>query len=243
MRIDALFSPADMDAGLHTGRTFVVVDILRATSVIATALANGALDFRTAMTIDEARTFAEKEHVVLCGERKGLGIQGFHLGNSPREFTREAVAGKRLVMTTTNGTRAIEAAKIGSKILIGSFLNCRYVSDFLANDDNDVVILCAGLNGMFSLEDAVGAGAIISRLSGDKTDSALAAERLFKSYSGGLLRMLRESQAGRYLTSIGFEKDLPVCASMDSLEVLPCFNFAEKVILLAKEAAERLLSS
>ena len=232
-----------MDAGLHTGRTFVVVDILRATSVIATALANGALDFRTVMTIDEARTFAKKENGILCGERKGLGIQGFHLGNSPREFTREAVAGKRLVMTTTNGTRAIGAARIGSNILIGSFLNRRQVSDFLANDDNDVVILCAGLNGRFSLEDAIGAGAIISRLSGDKTDSALAAERLFKSYSGHLLRMARESYAGRYLTSIGFEEDLAACVRMDSLEVLPCFNFAEKVIILAKETEEGVFSS
>jgi len=233
LRIDVLFSPADLEPDSYAGRTFVVIDILRATSAIVTALANGALDFRTVVTVDEALTLARKEDVILCGERRGLPIEGFHLGNSPREFNREVVGGKRLVMTTTNGTRAIEAAKIGSKVLIGSFLNRRYVVDFLASDGGDVVILCSGLRGRFSLEDTVGAGAISSCLSGDKADSAIAAERLFENYSSNLLQMLKESYAGRYLTSIGLEDDLPTCANIDSLRILPYFDFAKGVIWAA----------
>lgn len=221
MHLDVVFAPRDLDPEIHTGRTAVVLDILRATSVIATALAHGASEVRPVQTVEQAFALAQQEDVLLCGERGGLPVQGFHLGNSPREFTSEAVRGRSLVMTTTNGTRAIEAAHIGSMVLVGSLLNRRAVTDVLRANGEDVILLCAGLHDRFSLEDTVGAGAMVSLLPGERTDRAIAAQRLFEGYTDDLLEMLKASYAGQYLTSIGLGDDLPVCARLDALEVVP----------------------
>lgn len=221
MHLDVVFAPRDLDPEIHTGRTAVVLDILRATSVIATALAHGASEVRPVQTVEQAFALAQKEDVLLCGERGGLPVQGFHLGNSPREFTSEAVRGRSLVMTTTNGTRAMESAHIGSMVFVGSLLNRRAVTDVLRANGEDVILLCAGLHDRFSLEDTVGAGAMVSLLPGERTDRAIAAQRLFEGYTDDLLEMLKASYAGQYLTSIGLGDDLPVCARLDALEVVP----------------------
>src|SRR5687768_8753850 len=167
MRLDVYLTPGEVVPGEMVQRTVVVLDVLRATTTIAQALANGARSIYPVSSIEEALRLANtfgRDEVLLCGERKCLPIEGFDLGNSPTEFTRERVAGKTLVMTTTNGTAAFALIGGASRVLIGSLLNISAVVDDLARTGADPVILCAGRERHFALEDATAAGLTAARL-------------------------------------------------------------------------------
>jgi 2-phosphosulfolactate phosphatase len=242
VRVEVFFTPAEI-TGIELPERVVVVDVLRATSTMVEALANGAKAILPVGTGDEAVRMAQnlgRDSVLLCGERKALPIDGFDLGNAPPDFTAEHVAGKSLVMTTTNGTRAFLAvadrrggpgSDEANVILAGSFLNLGAVTARLAAGDDDppAAIVCAGREGRFALEDAVLAGAIIRGLEDagralEVNDAGVAAQALAGGHMANLQRMLELTAAGRHLMSVGRGEDLSFCARLDRTDVIPRFR-------------------
>lgn len=166
MKITTFLTSAEVDPARIQKSTAVVIDVIRATSTIVEALANGAQAVYPTLSTDEAIRLANslgREDTVLCGERKGLKVEGFDLGNSPREFTPDRVRGRRLVMSTTNGTRAFLAAQGAERVLAGSLLNLSEVTRALEGAA-EVTFVCAGKEDRFSLDDALCAGWILRSL-------------------------------------------------------------------------------
>lgn len=229
MKVDVFFTPGEIRTDSFHQRQAVVIDVLRATSSIVTALENGAAEIIPASSVPQAKRIAakfKKPKVCLCGEREGKIIPGFDLGNSPSEFKGAAVKGKTLVMATTNGTGAIAKAKSAANLYITSFLNLQAVADVVATDSRDLVLLCAGKEEFFSLEDSVCAGMFLFRLECKKikmecNDQALAALALYKEWSLDLLRMMKASVHGKYLTSLGMKKDLFDCIQVNLYKNVP----------------------
>jgi 2-phosphosulfolactate phosphatase len=218
--MDVAFTPSDAGRRKTSG-VCVVVDVLRATSSIVTALSNGCGGIYPVRDSSEAFPFSDGTDVLACGERNGVRIPGYHLGNSPAEFSRQAVEGKRLVMCTTNGTRAIRAAAAYRRLFIGSFLNAPAVASRLAREEDDVTILCAGGERKFCIEDTLCAGMILSELEGKMSDAAVASVSLFEQYHDRLAEVLEESEHGRFLERIGFAADIAYCARAGILNIVP----------------------
>jgi 2-phosphosulfolactate phosphatase len=249
MRLDIYLTPGEVVPGEIAERTVVVLDILRATTTIAEALNNGARSVYPVSSIEEALRLANtfgRDEVLLCGERKCLPIEGFDLGNSPSEFTRERVAGKILVMTTTNGTAALSLTGGASRVLVGSLLNLGAVVAELARSRAEPVILCSGRDRHFALEDAVVAGAMAGRLMDALpgewvlNDAALAAIALAREF-GVKASTFRMCESGRALLAAGHDPDLDFCAQIDTLNVLPVLH--ERNITLSQAPAGSLPSS
>ena len=228
MRISVHFTPEEVSPDDVSRTTAVVIDVVRATSCIVEAIANGASAIFPAVSVDEAlrmRALLGRGGALLCGERKGVRIDGFDLGNSPAEFTPAAVGGMRLVMTTTNGTKAFAAAAGAKRVLAASFFNLTAVVNAVA-DDGEVVIICAGKEGRFSLDDTVCAGhilrGVLDRASGVVTlnDGAAAAANLavVHEVSGDLLA---GTAAGQALVDVGLGSDLALCAEADRHQIVP----------------------
>lgn len=236
MKIDVYFTPAEL-AGAELPARVVVLDVLRASSTVVEALANGARAVVPVATADEAGRIAQgigRDSVVLCGERKGLPIEGFDLGNSPLEFDAGTVTDLTLVMTTTNGTRAFLAvaerrAGAEGEILAGSFLNLGAVVARLTTADASTALVCAGREGRFALEDALCAGAIVRGLEDadarvEGNDGATAAASLAARHLPKLPKALAKTAAGRRLAEIGRGDDVVFCATVDRTDVVPRFR-------------------
>lgn len=199
--------------------TVVVVDVLRATSTIVTALANGAKEVVPVKTVEEALTM-KKKGILVCGERNAKKVDGFDLGNSPLEYKRELVLGKTVVLTTTNGTQVIEKIESES-IIAASFLNVSAVVEHLKEKEN-ITIVCAGTSGDFSLEDFLLAGMIVKRMKReDLLDGALVAMRYFESVQNVREEIKRFSSHAKRLISLGFEKDVDFCTTEDLFREVP----------------------
>lgn len=226
MKLDVAFTPAEV-RNVGQRPLVVVIDVLRATSTITHALANGARSVLPVGTVEDAARTAERlgrDAVVLCGERGCEPIRGFQLGNSPPEFTAEQVEGKTLVMTTTNGTPALVAAQGAGRVYVASLLNLSAVASRIATETEEALLICAGREGEFALEDALCAGLIIrlvrqatGRAGGN--DAALASVRLANSpvTAGRLAR----TAAGRNLHALGLGPDVAFCAQQDLHDVVP----------------------
>jgi 2-phosphosulfolactate phosphatase len=239
VRLDVCFTPGEVASAELGGRVAVVLDVLRATSTIVEALANGARTVFPAPSIDEAVRLAQnigREQVLLCGERRCLPVEGFDYGNSPRDYTAERVTGKSLVLTTTNGTPALLASSGARRTLVGSFLNLGAVVDALVEDGGPVTVICAGREKRFALEDAVCAGAIVLGLRGrldgslELNDAAAAAEFLARTRLPDLERLLGETAAGRQLFEVGLGEDVAYCASIDRHCVVPQYRDRQVVL-------------
>jgi len=206
-----------------------VIDVIRATSTIVEALAAGARAVYPTGSTEEAIRMANslgRDDTLLCGERKGLKIPGFHLGNSPSEFTPENVGGMRLVMNTTNGTRAFLAAAGADRVIAASLLNLTAVVDSVRGAER-IALVCAGRDGKFSLDDALCAGVILRELSSggdvegwDLDDASRAALTIAAEFKPDLA-LLRSTGAGAALVEVGLEADLSHCASRDRHDVVP----------------------
>lgn len=231
MRIDLVPTAEEIRPQDLAGRTAVVFDVLRATSTMVTALSHGCRGVIPVETVGEARELAARlaakgEPVILAGERGGLKVQDFPCGNSPLEFSPEAVGGRWLVLTTSNGTRAIcRAAEAAGRVLVGSLLNAGAVAGELMKGDGDVVLICAGSGGSFSLEDALAAGVVIAEM-GVKdlsclSDLAVAALHLARAYAEDFFVAFTHSRHGRKLLHLGREADLRWCARKDAYAVVP----------------------
>jgi 2-phosphosulfolactate phosphatase len=243
MRIlEVLFSPAEFTAldQLDLSATVCVVfDVLRATSSMVTALSNGAKAIIPVVGIPEALNFCSQQaNLLLAGEREGVripvGLTGgitFDLGNSPREFKKEIVGGKTIVMTTTNGTRALRACAHAKKVLVASFLNLRAVADCLDEEaPAHLILVCSGTKEESAYEDALCAGALCDLLwvkwSEDTvSDSALIARKLFCQERQDLLAAVSQSRNGRRLLSLPeLRDDVQFCVQRDVVSVVPETN-------------------
>jgi 2-phosphosulfolactate phosphatase len=232
MKLDVYLTPGEVTAPALAGRTVVVLDVLRATTTIVQALSVGAKSVFPVGSIEEALRLANnfgRDEVLLAGERRCLPIEGFDLGNSPREFTPEKVAGKILVMTTTNGTAAMTLTVSSARVYIGSLLNLGAIIDELVETEADPVLLCSGRERHFALEDAACAGEFATRLiaarPGDWTlnDGAHAALALTREFGTGV-PMFELSAGGRGIVEAGLHEDLPFCAQVDLLDIIPVLH-------------------
>jgi 2-phosphosulfolactate phosphatase len=229
MRLDVFLTPGEVVPGEVAGRTAVVLDVLRATSTIVEALSAGAKAIYPVASIDDALRLANnfgRGEVLLCGERRCVPIEGFDLGNSPLEFTADRVAGKTLVMTTTNGTHATTLAAGATRVLIGSVMNLDAIVDDLASTGADPVFICSGRERFFAMEDAVCAGAMVARLMevrpGDwaLNDGARAALALAERFGTGR-DLFAGVAAGKLLLDVGLDADLEACAERNRHALVP----------------------
>ena len=219
MRIHVAFTPGEATPA----PVGVVIDVLRATSTLAQALASGYRRVLCCAEIDEARSLAETNGPAkLAGERRLEHIPGFDFGNSPRELAGEAAA-ETLILTTTNGTRLlVSAAARFERVYVGSLLNLDAVAAAAAESGEDVALLCAGVLGELALDDAYCAGRIAEALSGEPSDSATAAIRIARSFASPLEGLGASRSAGN-LRRHGLEEDIEWCARENALDVVPRF--------------------
>ena len=228
MKVDIHFFPALVDELLMKEKVVVVVDVLRASTSIATAIYHGAREVVPVASVAEAGKIAASAHgVLLGGERNGIMIEGFHFGNSPSEYTAEKVKGKTIVFTTTNGSVALVKTRFAKFSVVGSFVNVAIVAEFLLEQNMDFTIICAGKSNTFCIEDTVCAGMIINKVAEraaiEPTDAAVAALALYENFGYSIQEMLQNAEHGIYLTGIHFEKDLEICSAVDSIQVLPVY--------------------
>ena len=224
MLVNVLLSPNNVDELHFTGRTTVVIDVLRATSVIVEALNNGAKEVIPVGSIDFAMKISVNAHggqTLLCGERNTKKIDGFDLGNSPQEFIKGIVYGKSVVK-----------AKYSEKLFIASFNNLTAMAEHLVKIGKDVEIIAAGSNGMFCMEDTICAGALIQTMYSldeniEISDAAKASLVLQEQFGSDILQMLRESEHGKKLIQNEFEEDLSFCAERDNIPILPYYKGGE----------------
>ena len=228
MNIDVIFTADKANSENTKDKICIVIDVLRATSVMITALHNGAnkiYPFKDIKTIQER--CENLKNIIKCGERNAVKIPGFHLGNSPLEFTKEIVAGKDIYMTTTNGTRAIENSLSAKKIFIASFLNIRAVVDKIREYNEDIVIVCAGTDNKFSIDDALCAGLIIKDLKNfteiSINDEILALIRIAESHEN-IRDILNGSFHYSRLLALGFEEDMKHIFSVNKYSIVPEFE-------------------
>ena len=194
-----------------------VIDVIRATSTIVTALAQGAAGVQPVASVDDA--FALKERnpkALLAGERGGRALPGFDLGNSPEDFTPEHVRGRPIILTTTNGTQALAACDGARAVITASLLNLDAAAARLREIGPPWIIVCAGCNGEFGVDDAVVAGALAEAL-----DREHALVSLYRSVRRELAQTLLASAAGRELFKVGLVKDVPFCARMNLFSIVP----------------------
>jgi 2-phosphosulfolactate phosphatase len=207
------------------GKTVIVIDVFRASSSIVTAFAHGAKAIYPVRTVEEAKRL-RGENRLLVGERYGKMISGFDLGNSPCQLATDAVRGKEIVMTTTNGTQALAIAREGKHVFVGCLLNAKAVSQAAGQTGNEIIILCSGSRGQFSLEDSVAAGFILSHLAKDHADLTLDDLGLLLLHSTqwfqNQLPLLKQSAAGQRNRKLGNERDLDACLELDRYSIVPC---------------------
>ncbi|MGA9116307.1 MAG: 2-phosphosulfolactate phosphatase [Bacteroidota bacterium] len=230
MKVDLVFTPGQVDEMSLRGKTVVMIDVLRSSTTIVTALRNGAKEVIPVATVESAVKISGNlfgDVILLGGERNGRMIEGFHLGNSPAEYTEEKVKGKSIIFSSTNGSQAMVRARHAQELLVCGFVNISAVAEHLREGSQACTIVCAGRSGAFSLEDAVCGGFLIHKLAmeGDHaelSDAAMGAHALYKSFGRSILKMIRGSEHGRHLAEIGFAGDLPLCAEVDTIPLVPC---------------------
>jgi 2-phosphosulfolactate phosphatase len=223
--LETCFSPALYESEKHKGSIVVVIDILRATSAICTAFENGAASIIPVAGIDEAREY-KKEGYLVAAERDGFVLDFADFGNSPFNFTPERVKGKTIVYSTTNGTGIINLASAAGKIVIGSFLNITALTEWILNQENDVVLFCAGWKNRFNLEDTICAGAMAERLLNSNhfstiCDSTLAALDLWSLAKNNLPDYIEKVAQRTRLRDKGLDDCIGFCLTFDFTEKIP----------------------
>jgi len=236
MKLAVYFTHVGVNAGSIAGKPVLVIDILRATTTMIAALAHGAKAILPAASADDALKLAqnlERGSVLLAGERRSERIPGFALGNSPLEMTPAAVAGKTLVMTTTNGIQAILAADDGRPVLLGAAVNFRAAAEAAwraFEDAGELTILCAGQDKGFALEDAYAAGRFVEAIVPGKlrrglevNDAVIAARELVRKFGADWKKAVTASAHARYLKQLSFAQDVAFAAQADAYDLVPVY--------------------
>ena len=223
--IDVCFSPALFHLYDPTECIVVVIDILRATSSICVAFEHGVNSIVPVSTIEEALEYKKKGYLA-GAERQGETLPGFDLGNSPFSYMDPKIKGRDIALTTTNGTRAINAAKNAYQVVIGSFLNKAALIHWLNEQKRDIICLCAGWKNTFNLEDTLFAGALVYKLKKDfdlslGRDSCIAAEYLYMLGKNDMYKFLGESSHRLRLERLHIEKDIEFCLTLNKTKVVP----------------------
>ncbi|TGE16223.1 2-phosphosulfolactate phosphatase [Hymenobacter elongatus] len=227
--LDICFSPELLPLYELPGKVAVVVDILRATSSIVTALAAGVTHVVPFSELEECRAMAAKGYLT-AAERDGQQAEGFDLGNSPFGYLDGGlpVLGRAVAITTTNGTRALHLSLAADAVVIGAFLNLEAVADFVRQQGKDVVIVCAGWKGRFNLEDTIFGGALAERLQADfdttGSDATLAASQLWQQAKPDLAAYLLQSAHVRRLNGLEAHQDMAFCVQLDTYDLLPIWR-------------------
>lgn len=228
--LDIILLPEELQRKELTNCLVVVIDVLRASSTIITALAEGASKIIPVYLPEEtqkrAETFQPGE-ALLCGERNGKKLAGFDLGNSPREYNNVLVKGKIILLTTTNGVKTIQSVQKAKKVIIGSFLNIQAIVHYCRSYSGKVLLVCAGDRGTVSLEDTVCAGMIMvlckdqSQKFDIQYDDSLIACRLYREFRDDLFAMMQKSIWGQHLIGLGLKQDLIYCSQENIYHHIP----------------------
>lgn len=228
MKIDACFSPYLYPVYQSEDTVVVIIDVLRATSAICTAFEHGVEKIIPVATVEEAHAYKQKGFLV-GAERNGLPVAGFDFGNSPFHYMGDDVKGKTIVLTTTNGTQAIEAAKGAYKVVIGSFLNIDALCTWLISENKNILLLCSGWKNKFNLEDAVFAGAVTDELSerSDQInlgDACLALKYLSQMAKKNPNKFLSHSSHKERLAALNLKEDVRYCLTPNQTKVIPIYK-------------------
>jgi 2-phosphosulfolactate phosphatase len=224
MNIEVCFSPQSYPLFHNDKAVVVVIDVLRATSAITTAFYNGVSKMIPVATVEEARVYKDKGFIV-AAERNAEIVEGFDLGNSPFGYMNSKVKGKTIVITTSNGTQAINVARAADKVVIGSFLNLEVLIEYLRKQKKDVLFLCSGWKNKFNLEDTLLAGAVAEALIykynfNSTCDSTIAAMELYKLAKHDLYGFLANSSHRNRLAKLDLERDIQYCLSPNQCPVI-----------------------
>jgi 2-phosphosulfolactate phosphatase len=225
--VEVCFSPNDYPLYKNDHEIVVVIDVLRATSAIVAGLANGVKSIIPVSTLEEALDYKAKGYIV-AAERGGKVVDGFTFGNSPYSFMNPELNGKSIVLSTTNGTRAINTPE-NKIVIIASLINANAVSEYLKKQKKNVLLLASGWKDKFNLEDTICAGAIADDLvaSGDFTsdeDSSIAAKYLYQSASRNFFGYLKSSSHRRRLKKLNLNEDIKFCLTPNQFNIVPILN-------------------
>lgn len=225
-RIEVCLTPELIHQFDLSGKIVVAVDIFRATSCMVSGMAYGVEAIYPVATVDECLELG-KQGMVTAGERGGIKVDGFEIGNSPFDYMNDAYIGKSIAVSTTNGTKTIIASLAADEILIGAFLNINAIAEHLAHSGKDVVIHCAGWQGTVNLEDTLFAGALIAELAATHQifgDPAFMAFQLFKTNKHDMLACAQQSSHAQRLAGFGVIKDIEFCLQRSLYSVLPVYK-------------------
>lgn len=235
-RVDVALLPDHVVCNLLDTQTVIVVDVLRASTTIVAAIESGVEFVIPIAGVAEAYQYSESHpEVLLCGERGGVPPAGFVFGNSPYEYCRASVKGRRVVLTTTNGTRALSIVVNAKRVLVGALTNRLSVCGYAGQDD--VLIVCAGTNGEFSLDDAFTAGMMVDWLVEHSGHTPTETARLVSGAAASLLfdhntveQVLRSTDHGLRLIGLGMDRDIEYASRIDSCGVVPVHESSSNTI-------------
>lgn len=236
--VEVCFTPGEYDYYKGRFEIVVVIDVLRATSAICSAFDNGVASVIPVSTIEEAKDYQSKGFLV-GAERKGEIVEGFDFGNSPYSYMQPELKNKEVVLSTTNGTKAINIAKGAEQVLIGSLNNIDALCTYLIAQNKNVVCLCSGWQDKFNLEDTICGGAIADELikTGQYTsvdDSTVAAKYLYLSAKDNFFGFLKSSSHRRRLKKLNLNEDIKYCLTPNKTEVVPILK-GDKIVNLVKK--------
>lgn len=233
-RVEVCFMPGQYPLYAQDMGIVVVIDVLRATSAMVAAFENGVDRIIPVSTIEEARQYIGREGYIAAAERNGEVVEGFAYGNSPLAYVGVDLRGQTIVMTTTNGTKAINLAKDARKLVIGSFLNLTALSDWLVKQDDNILLLCSGWKDKFNLEDSVFAGAVMERLLesgrfGVEEDSSIAAKYMYMAARDNFMSILKAAPRRRRIQQLQLLPDVKYCLTPDQSTAIPILVDGELV--------------
>jgi len=233
-RVEVCFLPGQYPLYAPDMGIVVVIDVLRATSAMVAAFEHGVDRIIPVSTIEEARQYIGRPGYIAAAERDGKVVEGFTYGNSPLAYVDQDLRGKTIVMTTTNGTKAINLVDGSRKLVIGSFLNLTALSDWLVQQNENILLLCSGWKDKFNLEDSVFAGAVMERLLasgkfGLEEDSSIAAKYMYMAARDNFMGILKAAPRRRRIEQLQMLPDVKYCLTPDQSRVIPMLRDGELV--------------
>ncbi len=225
-RVEVCFTPGQFQLYQQDMGIVVVIDVLRATSAMVAAFEHGVDRIIPVSTIEEATPYIGREGYIAAAERDGEVVAGFAVGNSPLAFKAMDLQGKTIVMTTTNGTKAINLARNARRLVVGAFTNLTVLTEWLLQQDDNVLLLCAGWKDKFSLEDSVFAGAVMDRLLesgkfGLEEDSSIASQYLYRAAHDNYMSILKAAPKRKRVEKLRMHEDVKYCLTPDLATVIP----------------------